>query len=126
MRFLRIGVIRVAHQNPKAGVLRLGTAVACSHCTKENWFTLNEFGETVRSGRCLKDYPIPRGTRPTPDTWKYRVVRPFATSGDTQGGYAVALTLGFLAHKLDSLPSLTWTTSLDLDADILKSHLPVT
>lgn len=103
-----------------AGVLRLGLAVACTHCTKENWFSLNDVAETVRCARCLKDYPFPQGGLPSRDAWKYRVVGPFATSGYAQGGYAVALTLRFLAREFETLPALTWMTSLNLEAGAEK------
>lgn len=98
----------------KAGVLRLGIAARCSHCTKENWYSLDDIADVIRCERCLKTFDFPQGRKPSKDAWKYRVVGPFATPHYAQGGYAVALTLRFLAHEIGSIPELTWTTGLEL------------
>lgn len=98
----------------EAGALRLGIAVRCAHCTKENWYSLDDIASTVRCERCLKRFDYPQGRAPTRHTWKYRVVGPFATPHYAQGAYAVALTLRFLNHEVGSMEEFTYTTSLDL------------
>jgi hypothetical protein len=99
----------------EAGALRVGIAVRCSHCTKENWYSLDDIASTVRCDRCLKHFDYPQGRPHNKDTWKYRVVGPFATSHYAQGAYAVALTLRFLNNQVGSMEDFTHTTSLDLE-----------
>jgi hypothetical protein len=97
----------------EAGALRLGIAVRCGHCTKENWYSLDDVASTVRCERCLKKFDYPQGRAPNRDTWKYRVIGPFATPHFAQGAYSVALTLRFLEHEVGSMEEFTYTTSLD-------------
>ncbi|OJY60547.1 MAG: hypothetical protein BGP16_05705 [Sphingobium sp. 66-54] len=115
----------------KAGVLRLGISVSCQHCTKENWYSLDDIAETVKCERCLKHFDFPQGARPSKDAWKYRVIGPFATPHFAQGAYSVALTLRFLQHQVRSMSAMTWTTSLDLrkgdeklETDFFMWHAP--
>ncbi|MCA8908530.1 MAG: hypothetical protein KDA64_11690 [Rhodospirillaceae bacterium] len=96
-----------------AGVLRLGIAVRCIHCTKENWYSLDDIASAVRCERCLKRFDYPQGRAPTRDTWKYRVVGPFATPHYAQGAYSVALTLRFLRYVFRGMEEFTYTTSLN-------------
>lgn len=95
-----------------ANVLKLGLAPRCSHCNKENWYSLDDVASTLRCERCRKDYAYPQG-KPSAVPWKYRLVGPFVTPHFAQGGYCVALTLAFL-EGLSSMEPLTFTTSLDL------------
>lgn len=97
-----------------AGALRLGIAVRCDQCAKENWYGLDDIASTNRCERCRKTFDFPQGRVPARDTWKYRVVGPFATAGFAQGGYSVALALRFLAYELGSRAALTFSTSLEL------------
>lgn len=97
-----------------AGALRLGVAVKCAYCTKENWYALDDVGSTNRCERCLKSFDFPQGTIPQQDNWKYRVVGPFATPNFAQGAYSVALTLSFLKSGIASWGDFTYSTGLEL------------
>ena len=83
-----------------AGLMRLGIATKCPHCTKDNWFSLDEIGTVNRCERCLKQFDFPQGEIPRPANWKYRVLGPFSTPNYAQGAYSVVLTLAFLRHGL--------------------------
>ena len=109
------GVYKTLERFVDAGVVRLGIAVRCTHCTKENWYSLDEVASTIRCERCLKDFPFPQGEFPQRDNWKYRVVGPFATPHYAQGSYSVALTLRFLRHEIGSMHEFTFSTGLELD-----------
>lgn len=115
-----------------AGVLRLGIAVRCSHCTKENWYSLDDIGTRVTCERCMQDFAFPQGSFPKRDMWKYRVVGPFATPHYAQGAYSVALTLGFLKDEIGSIERFTYATSLELkhkgralETDFFAWHSPL-
>ena len=95
------------------GMLRLGLAPRCPHCTQENWYSLNDVADQLSCARCLKTYPFPQGN-PDRKLFKYRVVGPFATPGYARGGYAVALTLRFLEDELGSMNEFTFSTGLEL------------
>lgn len=95
------------------GMLRLGLAPCCPHCTQENWYSLNDVADQLSCARCLKTYPFPQGN-PDRKLFKYRVVGPFATPGYARGGYAVALTLRFLEQELGSMNAFTFSTGLEL------------
>ncbi|WP_116970618.1 hypothetical protein [Blastomonas sp. UPD001] len=95
------------------GMLRLGLAPRCPHCTLENWYSLDDVSDQVSCARCLKKYPFPQGN-PDRKLFKYRVVGPFATPGYARGGYAVALTLRFLENGLGSMNQFTFSTGLEL------------
>lgn len=95
------------------GILRLGLAPRCPHCTQENWYSLNDVADQLSCARCLKTYPFPQGN-PDRKLFKYRVVGPFATPGYARGGYAVALTLRFLEHELGGTNPFTFSTGLEL------------
>ncbi|MGT2465821.1 hypothetical protein ACVOMV_12810 [Mesorhizobium atlanticum] len=95
------------------GMLRLGLAPRCPHCTQENWYSLNDVADHLSCVRCLRTYPFPQGN-PDRKLFKYRVVGPFATPGYARGGYAVALTLRFLQDELGSMNAFTFSTGLEL------------
>ena len=95
------------------GMLRLGLAPRCPHCTQENWYSLDDVADQLSCTRCLKTYPFPQGN-PDRKLFKYRVIGPFATPGYARGGYAVALTLRFLEHELGSMNNFTFSTGLEL------------
>lgn len=98
------------------GALRLGLSAKCEHCAKENWYGLDEVADTIQCDRCLRPFTFPQSELPPKNTWKYRVIGPFAAPHFAQGAYSVALTLGFLKGAFDSLSSFTFTTSLELSA----------
>ena len=99
----------------ETSALRLGVAVNCAHCTKENWYPLDDVGYTNRCERCLRTFRFPQGSIPGPSNWKYRVVGPFATPNFAQGGYSVALTLSFLKNGVASpWGDFTYCTGLEL------------
>lgn len=95
------------------GMLRLGLAPRCPHCTQENWYSLDDVANQVSCARCLKTFPFPQGN-PDRKLFKYRVIGPFATPGYARGGYAVALTLRFLEDELGSMNAFTFSTGLEL------------
>jgi hypothetical protein len=95
------------------GMLRLGLAPRCPHCTQENWYSLNDVADQLSCARCLKTYAFPQGN-PDRKLFKYRVIGPFATPGYARGGYAVALTLRFLEDELGSMNEFTFSTGLEL------------
>ena len=98
-----------------AGALRLGVAVKCPHCTKENWYDLDDVAYVNRCERCLRAFRFPEGTIPGLSNWKYRVVGPFATPNFAQGAYSVALTLSFLKNGVASpWGDFTYATGLEL------------
>jgi len=98
------------------GILRLGLAPRCSHCTQENWYSLDDVADQVSCARCLKAFSFPQGN-PDRKLFKYRVVGPFATPGYARGGYAVALTLRFLEDEMGSMNAFTFSTGLELKHD---------
>ena len=98
----------------KTGVLQLGIAVRCAHCTKENWYSLDDVASEINCERCLKRFPFPQAEFPKRDMWKYRVVGPFATPHFAQGGYSVAHTLRTIERVVSSLSQFTYTTALEL------------
>jgi len=115
-----------------AGVLRLGIAVSCSHCTKESWYSLDDIGTRITCERCMQDFSFPQGSFPKRDMWKYRVVGPFATPHYAQGAYSVALALRFLKDEIGSLERFTYATSLELrhkgtilETDFFAWHSPL-
>lgn len=103
------------------GMLRLGLAPRCPHCTQENWYSLNDVADQLTCARCLKTYAFPQGN-PDRKLFKYRVVGPFATPGYARGGYAVALTLRFLENKFGSMSRFTFSTGLELKHEGRKSE----
>lgn len=95
------------------GLLQLGLAPRCPHCTQENWYSLDDVGTQLSCARCTKPFPFPQGS-PSSKLFKYRVVGPFATPGFARGGYAVALTLQFIEHELGGMNEFTYATGLEL------------
>ena len=101
-----------------ASALRLGVAVRCTHCTKENWYALDDLTYTNRCDRCLKSFDFPQGAIPRQSNWKYRVVGPFATPNFAQGAYSVALTLRFLKNSIASRGGFTFSTGVELKSGL--------
>ena len=95
------------------GLLQLGLAPRCPHCTQENWYSLDNVGTQLSCARCIKPFRFPQGS-PNRKLFKYRVVGPFATPGYARGGYAVALTLRFIEHELGGMNEFTYATGLEL------------
>jgi hypothetical protein len=124
------GNVKTLDRFVEAGILRLGIAVSCVHCSKENWYSLDDVGSTIRCERCLKTFAFPQGRIPAKDYWKYRVVGPFATPHFAQGAYSVALTLAFLKREVGGLgDELTYATGLllthkrrQIEADFFAWH----
>lgn len=96
----------------EGGVLRLGLAAVCTHCAKENWYSLDDVAALVQCGRCLKSFAYPQGQPQRTSVWKYRVAGPFATPHYAQGSYSVALALRFLEHEIGSMEEFTYSTGL--------------
>ena len=97
-----------------AGVIRLGLSVSCTHCGKENWYSLEGVAATIECSRCLKSYKYPQGDPLKKDVWKYRVIGPFASPNYAEGSYCVALTLGLLQKGFGAMAQFTFTTGLEL------------
>jgi hypothetical protein len=110
---LVLGMLKTLDRRVADGMLRLGLAPRCPHCTQENWYSLNDVADQLSCARCLQSYPFPQGS-PDRKLFKYRVVGPFATPGYARGGYAVALTLRFLKDELGSINPFTFSTELEL------------
>jgi len=104
----------------EAGAIRLGLTAACSHCGKENWYSLDDIAAVIGCSRCLKSFPYPQGKPLRRDLWKYRVVGPFATPNFAEGAYSVALTLHFLRSGIRTMSDFTYSTGLDLDTGDTK------
>ncbi|MCW1403275.1 hypothetical protein OKA06_13430 [Novosphingobium sp. MW5] len=66
------------------GLLQLGLAPRCPHCTQENWYSLDDVGVQLSCARCIKPFRFPQGS-PDRKLFKYRVVGPFATPGYARG-----------------------------------------
>ena len=116
----------------EAGALRLGAAVPCPHCERENWFSLDDIATVVGCDRCLGDFRFPQGF-PTKRLWKYRVAGAFATPNYAEGGYSVALTLAALSRATSGFEdALTFSTGMEmmrdgtkLEADFVAWHRQV-
>ncbi|KTE04331.1 hypothetical protein ATE68_01385 [Sphingopyxis sp. H038] len=104
----------------EAGVLKLGLTAACTHCGKENWYSLDDIAAVIACSRCLKSFAYPQGKPLRREIWKYRVVGPFATPHYAEGAYSVALTLHFLRNEIRSMSDFTYATGLDLDTGDAK------
>jgi hypothetical protein len=98
----------------EAGIIRLGLSASCTHCGKENWYSLEGVAATVECSRCLKSYKYPQGEPLKKDVWRYRVIGPFASPNYAEGSYCVALTLGLLQHEFGTMAKFTFTTGLEL------------
>ena len=104
----------------EAGALRLGAAVGCPHCERENWFGLDEIATVVSCDRCLRDFGFPQGF-PDRRLWRYRVAGAFATPNFAEGGYGVALALATLSRGLGALEDLfTFSTGVEMTRDGIK------
>lgn len=116
----------------EAGALRLGAAVPCPHCERENWFSLDEIATVVGCDRCLRDFRFPQGF-PSKRLWRYRVAGAFATPKFAEGGYSVALTLAALSRVAGGFEdALTFSTGVEmkregtkLEADFVAWHSQV-
>lgn len=98
----------------EAGVIRLGLSVSCTHCGKENWYSLEGVAASIECSRCLKSFKYPQGDPLKKDVWRYRVVGPFASPNYAEGSYCVALTLRLLQQEFGTIANFTFTTGLDL------------
>lgn len=107
-----------------AGIIRLGLSAKCTHCLKDNWYSLDDIGQLISCERCLKEFSYPQGAQQEANAWRYRVVGPFSTPGFAQGAYSVALTLRFLKsgmvgqHMLTFVPPIVLRKgSMELETD---------
>ena len=77
----------------EASALRLGVAVNCTHCTKENWYALDDVGYTNRCERCLRTFRFPEGSIPRPSNWGLPAFVWVERPGSDDAGDPVRLTL---------------------------------
>jgi hypothetical protein len=109
----------------KANILRLGIAVSCTHCQKQNWYSLDDLSQTLVCTRCLNSFVFPEGEiNPRRTPWHYRVVGPFSVPDFASGGYATALTLRLFARGLETADvRITYATGLELRLDQLSMEV---
>jgi hypothetical protein len=109
----------------KANILRLGIALSCTHCQKQNWYSLDDLSETLVCVRCLNTFAFPQGEiNPRRTRWHYRVVGPFSVPDFASGGYATALTLRLFARGLETADvRITYATGLELRFDQLSMEI---
>jgi hypothetical protein len=109
----------------KANVFRLGIVVPCSHCQKQNWYSLDDLSAKLICIRCLNSFSFPEGDiNPKRTSWHYRVVGPFSVPDFASGGYATALTLRLFARGLGTTDvRITYATGLDLKLDQLSMEV---
>ena len=100
----------------EAGALKLGLAVPCPNCQKENWYGLVDLAEQVLCERCLNSFCFPQGSLNFKNTpWKYRVAGPYSVPNYANGSYATVLALNCLVSGTGfSNNTITLSTSLDL------------
>ena len=100
----------------EAGTLKLGLAVPCPNCQKENWYGLADLAEQVSCERCLKDFSFPQGSLSYKNTpWKFRVAGPYSVPNYANGSYATVLALNCLVSGTGfSNNTVTLSTNLDL------------
>lgn len=102
-------------------ILRLGLMVRCSHCSKENWYSLDLLNYSLRCERCLRNFTFPQGDIQYKNTpWHYRVLGSFSIPDYANGGYAIALTLRLFSHGIGSGKKVTYSTGLELSFDNRK------
>lgn len=102
-----------------ANILKLGIALSCPNCSKENWYGLDGLREEVRCEQCLQYFKFPQGTLNFDRTpWQYRVNGPFSVPGFADGAYATVLTLDVFKDRLGAgRATLTYSTGIDLEFD---------
>ena len=100
----------------EAGALKLGLSVQCSHCSKENWYGLDDLAEVVSCERCLKEFGFPQGGLDYKNTpWRFRVAGPYSVPNYANGAYATVLALQCLTRGLCfGHNHATFCTGLDL------------
>ncbi|HEC64356.1 MAG TPA: hypothetical protein ENI23_03585 [bacterium] len=91
-------------------VLKGGVILQCPECAQRTWYALNDLSDRVTCERCLEKFDFPVARPISVDQWHLRTIGPFSIENYVQGGYCVALTLGFFAG--DNLTNeLTWIPS---------------
>jgi hypothetical protein len=106
----------------KANIFRLGLALECPNCRKENWFSIEALQKHLTCERCLQIFDFPQGSlRFSKTPWHYRVVGPYSVPDYAAGAYATVLALrafarGFGAHDTN----LTYATGLHFTVDDQK------
>jgi hypothetical protein len=102
-----------------AGALKLGLAIPCENCHRQNWYSLVQLSDNLQCERCLQVFSFPQGTlnfKRTP--WRYRVAGPFAVPDFAGGAYSTVLALRTFAQKIGvGDVSITYSTNLDLKVD---------
>jgi hypothetical protein len=97
----------------KKNVIKLGLEVLCNCCGAKNWYSLDIVDYQVRCERCLKNYDFPQGE--SKQSWKYKIIGPFAMPNFAAGSYASLLTIRtFSQLSLASDRSNNFSTALNL------------
>ena len=110
-------------QYVNSGILQLGLVAKCEHCTKQNWYSLDEISSEIQCERCLKHFLFPEAEYPSQSIWKYRVVGPFSTPNYAEGAYSVALSLAFLKGRRRSGNAFTYVTGTELSRNKVKYEI---
>jgi hypothetical protein len=97
-------------------IMRVGLRLSCPHCSKENWYSLDDVGYEVSCERCLNRYPFPQADiRFNEADWRFRVSGPFSVPDYADGAYATALTLRLFNKTLHVSPTpTTFSTGLEI------------
>lgn len=76
-----------------ANVIRIGLALACPHCAKENWYSVEALDYQLTCERCLKEFPFPQAEiKFNEGDWRYRVIGPYSLPHYADGAYGTILT----------------------------------
>lgn len=97
-------------------VLRAGMVLKCSHCSKQNWFSIKDIDYQLTCERCFHNFPFPQGSIPFgAKDWHYRVIGPFSVPDYANGAYSTILTLRTLQELVHfSGPPMTFSTGLQI------------
>lgn len=101
------------------GVIRVGLESRCPHCDYKNWSGLDVVAYSLKCERCLNGYDFPQGRiAKNNESFRYRVVGPFAVPDYGRGSYATLLALDVLAQLGGSTGSdLTYAGATLLTVD---------
>lgn len=86
-------------QFTRRDVIRLGLESRCPHCDARNWSGLDAVDYSLTCERCLNTYDFPQGkVARNNETFRYRVVGPFAVPDYGRGSYATLLALDLIRN----------------------------
>lgn len=86
-------------QFTRRDVIRLGLESRCPHCDARNWSGLDAVDYSLTCERCLNTYDFPQGkVARNNETFRYRVVGPFAVPDYGRGSYSTLLALDLIRN----------------------------